>query len=109
MLTSAAVTLTILAFVLSMILILWRPNGLNEAIPASAGAIVVLLSGTVTLSELGAIGSTISGAAITILATIVMAIVLESFGFLIGQRKDCLRERRDREYGCFGSLICYAS
>ena len=73
--------ITILAFLFTLVLILWRPRGMNEAIPATIGAIVVLISGSVTLSELGIIAETISGAAITIMATIVMAIVLESFGF----------------------------
>ncbi|WP_248930888.1 ArsB/NhaD family transporter [Paenibacillus hamazuiensis] len=75
------VTLTVIAFVCTMVLVLWRPNGLNEAIPAVAGAVLVLLSGSVTLADLGKIGATISSAAITIMATIVMAIILESFGF----------------------------
>jgi arsenical pump membrane protein len=43
--------------------------------------VLVLLSGSVSISDLGTISNTISGAAITIIATIVMAIVLESFGF----------------------------
>ena len=73
--------ITILAFLFTLIFILWRPRGMNEAIPATIGAIVVIISGSVTLSELGIIAETISGAAITIMATIVMAIVLESFGF----------------------------
>jgi arsenical pump membrane protein len=81
MLGSAMVSVTIIAFVLAMILILWRPNGLHEAIPATVGAFLVVLSGSVSLADLGKIGSTISSAAITIMATIVMAIVLESFGF----------------------------
>ncbi|MGF6949564.1 arsenical pump membrane protein [Neobacillus sp. B4I6] len=75
------VWLTIVSFLLTLGFILWRPRGINEAIPATIGAIVVLLSGSVTLSDLGIIAETISGAAITIIATIVMAIVLESFGF----------------------------
>lgn len=81
MLGSAAITLTIVAFLIAMILIIWRPNGLNEAIPATAGAVLVILSGTVSLADLGTITTTISSAAITIIATIVMAIILESFGF----------------------------
>ncbi|MEH7505719.1 arsenic transporter [Neobacillus drentensis] len=75
------VWLTIVSFLLTLGFILWRPRGINEAIPATIGAIVVLLSGSVTLADLGIIAETISGAAITIMATIVMAIVLESFGF----------------------------
>lgn len=78
---STTITLTIIAFALTMILILWRPRGMNEAIPSTAGAILVLLSGSVSISDLFVIGETVSGAAITIMATIVMAIVLESFGF----------------------------
>jgi arsenical pump membrane protein len=75
------VWMTILSFLVTLIFILWRPKGINEAIPATAGAILVLISGSVSLSDLGQITETISGAAITIMATIVMAIVLESFGF----------------------------
>lgn len=73
--------LTIASFLLTLGFIFWRPRGINEAIPAAIGAIVVILSGSVTFSDLGLIAETISGAAITIMATIVMAIVLESFGF----------------------------
>lgn len=56
---------------------------MNEAIPSTFGALIVLASGSVSLADLGTIGETIGGAAITIMATIVMAIVLESFGFFV--------------------------
>ncbi|MDR4947905.1 arsenic transporter [Neobacillus cucumis] len=75
------VWITIITFLVTLGFILWRPRGINEAIPAAIGAIIVVLSGSVSLSDLGIIAGTISGAAITIMATIVMAIVLESFGF----------------------------
>ncbi|CAH0118282.1 Arsenical pump membrane protein [Paenibacillus sp. CECT 9249] len=78
---SAMVTLTVISFFLTLVLILWRPRGLNEAIPAMGGAILVILSGSVSWSDLVTIGDTVSGAAITIMSTIVMAIILESFGF----------------------------
>jgi len=73
--------ITVITFLTALIFILWRPKGLNEAIPASIGAVIVILIGSVSFSDLGKIVETISGAAITIMATIVMAIVLESFGF----------------------------
>lgn len=72
---------TIFSFILTMTLIFWRPKGINEAIPATIGAILVLLSGSVTITDLGDIGLKVSGAAITIISTMVMAIALESFGF----------------------------
>ncbi|MEC1722944.1 arsenic transporter [Schinkia azotoformans] len=75
------VWITILTFFATLIFILWRPRGLNEAVPATIGALIVILCGSVPLRDLEIITETISGAAITIMATIVMAIVLESFGF----------------------------
>lgn len=75
------VFITIITFLITLVFILWRPKGINEAIPATIGAIVIILTGSVSLSDLGIIAETISDAAITIMATIVMAIVLESFGF----------------------------
>jgi arsenical pump membrane protein len=80
---SVAATITIFSFIMTVILIIWRPKDLNEAIPSSIGALLVLISGTVSLSDFAQISSTVSGAAITIMATIVMAVVLESFGFFI--------------------------
>lgn len=75
------VLLTNLTFLTSLGFILWRPKGMNEAIPATIGALVIILIGSVSFHDLGVIAGTVTDAAITILATIVMAIVLESFGF----------------------------
>jgi len=71
---------TIAVFLCTIAFMFWRPQ-INEAIPATVGAMIVILSGSVTLGDLGVIATTIGGAAVTIMATIVMAIVLESFGF----------------------------
>lgn len=77
----AVISVTIFIFLVTTLLIIWRPKGINEAIPATGGAILILISGSVSLSDLAVITSTVSGAAITIIATIVMALVLESIGF----------------------------
>lgn len=74
------IPITIMAFVCTILYLFWRPH-VNEAIPATIGAAIVFLSGSVSITDLLKITETISGAAITIIATIVMAIVLESFGF----------------------------
>ncbi|MCQ6560064.1 arsenic transporter [Paenibacillus mendelii] len=74
------VIVTVCSFLLTIGFIFWRPT-VNEAIPATIGAFFVLLSGSVSLMDLEKITETIGGAAVTIMATIVMAIVLESFGF----------------------------
>ncbi|KIL31033.1 hypothetical protein B4067_4079 [Bacillus subtilis subsp. subtilis] len=50
-----------------MIFIFWRPKGLNEAIPATFGALMVLLCGSVSLADLGEIGTKVTGASVTTL------------------------------------------
>lgn len=58
---------TLLAFFVTMIFIFWRPKGLNEAIPATFGALMVLLCGSVSLADLGEIGTKVTGASVTTL------------------------------------------
>jgi arsenical pump membrane protein len=72
---------TILVFIATMLVIFWRPRGLNEAYPAAIGAGMIFLTGTVSRTDIADIVSKIGGASITIMATIVMAVILESFGF----------------------------
>lgn len=54
---------------------------MNEAWPASVGAVFILITGIVSWEDIVDIISKIGGASITIIATIVMAVILESFGF----------------------------
>jgi arsenical pump membrane protein len=68
-------------FSLTIIVMLWRPFGINETIPTSIGAAIVLLLGIVPFSDVFKIVDIVSGAALTILSTIMMSIVLESIGF----------------------------
>lgn len=70
-----------LVFLTTMLVIFWRPRGINEAWPASIGAVIILLAGIVSKADIIDIFSKIGGASITIIATIVMAVILESFGF----------------------------
>lgn len=73
--------LTIFVFLVTMVTIFWRPKGINEAYPASIGAAIILLTGTVSKTDVIDIIDKIGGASITVIATIVMAVILESFGF----------------------------
>lgn len=78
---STEIWITIIVFFFTMIVIFWRPRGLNEAWPAAIGAGIILITGLVSRPDVVDIISKIGGASITILATIVMAVILESFGF----------------------------
>lgn len=78
---NAITFITLLSFFLTMFFIFTRPKGVNEAIPSTIGALVVLIFGNITIANLLDISSKISGAALTIIATLMMALVLESIGF----------------------------
>ncbi|TCP59179.1 arsenite efflux membrane protein ArsB [Tumebacillus sp. BK434] len=78
---TSMIILTGCTFAVMTLLMFWRPHQVNEAVPAVAGAALMLLIGSVPLSDLGQILQTVSGAAVTIIATIVMANVLESLAF----------------------------
>lgn len=73
--------ITIFVFAATMLVIFWRPKGINEAYPAAVGAGVIFLTGGVSKANIIDIIDKIGGASITIIATIVMAVILESFGF----------------------------
>lgn len=70
-----------MVFLATMSFIFWGPRDVNEAWPASIGAGIILLTGIVSRLDIIDIISKIGGASITIIATIVMAVILESFGF----------------------------
>lgn len=78
---SLEIVMTIFVFIITMLVIFSRPNGMNEAWPASIGAAIILLLGIVSREDVMDIINKIGGASITIMATIVMAVILESFGF----------------------------
>ncbi|AGT32031.1 arsenic transporter [Geobacillus genomosp. 3] len=73
--------LIVLTFFFTLLLIYWRPKGMHEAIPAAVGAVITLVSGAVSFSNLINISTKVGGAAVTIISTFIMALVLESIGF----------------------------
>jgi len=68
-------------FIVTVALLIIRPFKMNEAIPVTFGAVVIFLFGIVNFSDIISIIGIVHGAAITILSTIIMSIVLESIGF----------------------------
>jgi len=76
-----AVWLALGVFAVTVILLITRPGGMNESVPTTIGAAVLIAVGVVRLSDLERIVNIVSGAAVTILSAIVMSIVLDSIGY----------------------------
>jgi len=68
-------------FVVTVALLIIRPYKMNEAVFVTIGAVAICLFGIVSFTDIISIIDIVNGAAITILSTIVMSIVLESIGF----------------------------
>lgn len=74
------VMIMFIVFSLTILFMLWRPYGINETIPTTIGAGIILLTGIVSWSDVFNIFDIVRGPTLTILATIMMTIVLDSIG-----------------------------
>ncbi|MFP3126124.1 arsenic transporter [Ectobacillus funiculus] len=101
--------ISVLVFLITTILILWRPRGINEAYPATIGAGIILLTGVVSRADILDIIQKIGGASITIIATIVMAVILESFGFFHWSAAQLARLAKGSGYRLYWyiQLLCF--
>lgn len=73
--------LALTAFLVTSTLILWRPGGIHEAIPALTGASIMYLAGLVGWHDVHTVGGIVANAALTIISTAFMALVLDAVGF----------------------------
>ncbi len=82
------------AFLLTVVLVLWRPGGIHEAVPALIGAFILFLAGLVDRLDVLRVMVVVWNSAMTIISTFIMASVLEGTGFFrwVGDR---LIERAD--------------
>ena len=77
----SSLIMMLIIFTLTIVFMLWRPLDVNETIPTTIGAAIVLILGIVSWTDIVDIIGIVSGPSLTILSTIMMTIVLESIGF----------------------------
>lgn len=61
--------LALAAFVITVALVLWRPGGMHEAVPALIGALVMFLVGLVDRHDVLRVTLVVWNSAMTIIAT----------------------------------------
>ena len=102
-------SLTLIIFFLTVLFIIWKPFGLNETIPTTIGAVLLIILGIVPFTDVSNILKLVSGPSFTILSTIVMSLVLESVGLFKWVAINILRRANGSGHKLFlyVILLCY--
>jgi arsenical pump membrane protein len=96
-------------FLVTVVLVLWRPGNIHEATPALLGAFVMLLAGLIDRHDVLQVLVVVWNSAMTIISTFIMASVLEGAGFFDWVTGRLIQRARGSGHRLFHLVLAFST